>query len=193
MNLDEAIKCYEEKAKEIRWQALKEKMDIDGVAECETCAEEYEQLAEWLTELKNMKDCIKTECFKCAKDKATIDNALSVDVIDKEKYDCLQESYRMLAEAYEYEVTKEETPQSKWTPISEGLPEEKLFNPSGSDFGFDFDEVLCTTIWGDVRAYKFGKPEGHDKPHFWLGGGIMDEYVIAWQYKPEPYKKEGAK
>lgn len=73
----------------------------------------------------------------------------------------------------------EERPKGKWIPVGKRLPKEKLINPSGSDFGFDFEEVLCTTIWGDVRAYKFGKPMGHDKPHFWLGGGIMDEYVIA--------------
>lgn len=83
-----------------------------------------------------------------------------------------------------------ERPQDEWIPISERLPEEKLFNPSGSDFGFDFEEVLCTTIWGDVRAYKFGKPIGHDKPHFWFGDGIMDEYVIAWQPSPKPYHGE---
>lgn len=94
--------------------------------------------------------------------------------------------------AYESGKASVERPQGEWIPVSEGLPEEKLFNPTGSDFGFDFEEVLCTTIWGDVRAYKFGKPIGHDKPHFWLGGGIMDEYVIAWQYKPEPYKEGGA-
>lgn len=84
-------------------------------------------------------------------------------------------------------------PQGEWIPVSERMPEEKQVFSSGSDFGFDFEEVLCTTIWGDVRSYKFGKPIGHDKPHFWFGGGIMDEYVIAWQYKPEPYKKGGAK
>ena len=75
----------------------------------------------------------------------------------------------------------------KWIPVNERLPEEKI-NPKTNDF----EEVLCTTIWGDVRAYKFGTPIGHDKPHFWLGGGIMDEYVIAWQPLPEPYKKGGA-
>lgn len=85
-----------------------------------------------------------------------------------------------------------ERPQGEWIPVSERLPEEKWFNPSGSDFGFDFEEVLCTTIWGNVRPYKYGKPIGHDKAHFWLGGGIMDEYVIAWQYKPEPYKEGDA-
>ena len=86
-------------------------------------------------------------------------------------------------------VLKDERPQDQWIPVSERLPEEKL---SGGAFGFDFEEVLCTTIWGDVRAYKFGEPIGHDKPHFWLGGGIMDEYVIAWQPLPEPYEKGGA-
>lgn len=88
--------------------------------------------------------------------------------------------------------TVTERPQGEWISVSEKLPEEKLFNPSGSDFGFDFEEVLCSTVWGDVRSYKFGKSIGHDKPHFWFGGEIMDEYVVAWQYKPEPYKKGGA-
>lgn len=75
---------------------------------------------------------------------------------------------------------------SQWIPVSEGLPEEKI-NP----YTNAFDEVLCTTDWGEVIALKFGTPIIHHKPHFWLGGAIMDEHIIAWQYKPEPYKKEG--
>lgn len=74
-----------------------------------------------------------------------------------------------------------------WTPISERLPEEKI-NPRTNDFEY----VVCSTVWGDIRPYKYGKPKGHDKPHFWLCGGIMDEYVIAWQELPEPYKEGGA-
>ena len=89
-------------------------------------------------------------------------------------------------------LEESERSQDVWIPVCERSPEEKWFNPSGSDFGFDFEEVLCTTIWGNVRAYKFGKPIGHDKPHFWLGGRIMDEYVTAWQPLPEPYKEGGA-
>jgi hypothetical protein len=54
MTIDEAIKHCETVAKEIRWQALKERMDIEGVAECETCAEEHEQLAEWLKDYKRL-------------------------------------------------------------------------------------------------------------------------------------------
>ena len=49
MNLDEAIKHCREKADELRVEPLKEKLDIMETAECETCAEEHEQLAEWLS------------------------------------------------------------------------------------------------------------------------------------------------
>ena len=78
-------------------------------------------------------------------------------------------------------------PQGEWIPVGERLPEEKI-NPRTNDF----EEVLCTTIWGDVRSYKFGTPIGHDEPHFWYGWGIMDKEIVAWQYKPEPYQKGGA-
>lgn len=128
-----------------------------------------------------------------------VDNAPAVDVMpyaivkfDKDELDrIVDERIIEPIKNGELVIQTEERPQ-EWIPCSERLPEEKLFNPSGSDFVFDFEEVLCTTIWGDVRAYKFGKPIGHDKPHFWFGAKIMDEYVIAWQYKPEPYKKGGA-
>lgn len=119
---------------------------------------------------------------------ATIDNAKPVE---PEVY-MNGKDYNLYLEGYKQGKKDFERPQGEWILVSERLPEEKMFNPSGSDFGFDFEEVLCTTIWGDVRPYKFGKPIGHDKPHFWLGGGIMDEYVIAWQELPEPYKKGGA-
>lgn len=72
---------------------------------------------------------------------------------------------------------------NKWIPVSERLPEEKT-NPNTHDF----EEVLCSTTFGDVRVYKFGTPWGWEKPHFWHGGGIMDEYVEAWMPKPEPWE-----
>ena len=96
--------------------------------------------------------------------------------------------YQAWKRGYKYcEVDHEERPQGEWIPVSERLPEEKI-NP----YTTDFDEVLCTTDWGEVRAFKFGTPILHHEPHFWLGGAIMDEHIIAWQYKPEPYQKGGA-
>lgn len=56
LTLDEAIKHCHEKARELREQPFKIKMDIEDIADCEECAEEHEQLAEWLTELKERRE-----------------------------------------------------------------------------------------------------------------------------------------
>lgn len=56
LTLDEAILHCEEKAKELRAQPFKEKMDIEDIADCKECAEEHEQLANWLKELKTLRD-----------------------------------------------------------------------------------------------------------------------------------------
>jgi hypothetical protein len=45
--------------------------------------------------------------------KKYIDNAPTVDTY-KEKYEELKEAYRLLSEAYEHEVTREEIPQGRW-------------------------------------------------------------------------------
>ena len=74
-------------------------------------------------------------------------------------------------------------PKNEWISKTERLPEEE-HNPITNDFV----EVLCTTIWGDVRVYKYGKPLGHEQAHFWYGFEIMDNEVIAWQPLPKPYK-----
>lgn len=66
MNLDEAIQHCKEKAKELREQPFKEKMDIEDVASCEECAEEHEQLAEWLMELKKLREEKKGEWIEMA-------------------------------------------------------------------------------------------------------------------------------
>lgn len=67
MNLDEAIQHCEEKAKELRTEAeqLRDIGDAisnskhpynEPVKNCRECAEEYEQLAEWLMELKKLRE-----------------------------------------------------------------------------------------------------------------------------------------
>lgn len=78
-----------------------------------------------------------------------------------------------------------EKPTGEWIPVNERLPEGKI-DPMTNDL----ELVLCSTVWEVVRPYKFGKPMGHSKAHFWSGGGIMDDYVIAWMPLPEAYKEE---
>lgn len=85
------------------------------------------------------------------------------------------------------DTKKDYRPQCEWIPVSERLPEERI-NPRTNDF----EEVICTTVWGDVRHIKYGKPIGHDEPHFWYAAEIWDKYIISWQYKPEPYQKGDA-
>jgi protein-arginine kinase activator protein McsA len=75
MTLEEAINHCEEKTKELREQPLKEKMNIEDIAVCEECAEEHEQLAEWLKELKKYREWLKsfnpdsaTGCFTAVRE-----------------------------------------------------------------------------------------------------------------------------
>lgn len=76
MTIDEAIKHCEEKAKELREEAEHEKQnqlnkvkmfnghfpaDYTKANKCLECANEHEQLAEWLKELKRYRE---TDCFR---------------------------------------------------------------------------------------------------------------------------------
>lgn len=66
MTLEEAIKHCEEKAKELLKEADKAegiyikngcvKTTKEYISECKDCANEHEQLAEWLTELKERRE-----------------------------------------------------------------------------------------------------------------------------------------
>ena len=69
-----------------------------------------------------------------------------------------------------------------WIPVDERLPEEKV-----SPVTRDFYEYQVTANFGfgeDVITYKYGNG------HWWHGPGIVDEYVIAWRQKPDPYRPE---
>lgn len=72
----------------------------------------------------------------------------------------------------------------RWIPVSEKKPEEKKDANTN-----DFAEVLCTTIFGGVRLYKYGTRIGDKQAHFWYGFGIFDSEITAWKYLPEPYKE----
>lgn len=67
MKLEKAIKHCEEKAKELKEEAHSYSDDerySGAEADCIECAKEYEQLAEWLTELKDYREGKRT-CEFC--------------------------------------------------------------------------------------------------------------------------------
>ena len=69
----------------------------------------------------------------------------------------------------------------RWIPVTERLPVEKI-NPNTHDFEY----ILCATIWGDVRPFKYGTPIGSKDAHFWNGAGYVDAYVTHWMPLPTP-------
>ena len=73
----------------------------------------------------------------------------------------------------------------KWIPVTEKLPVEKI-NPNTHDYEW----VLCATIWGDVRPYKYGTTLNPKGLHFLHGGWIVDEYITHWMPLTEPPKEE---
>ncbi len=75
MTLNEAIKHYEEKAKELRKNEpiFRYAADEKEADKCLKCAEEYEQLAEWLKELKDYR-----KLFDSPKEAEEILNMMSV-------------------------------------------------------------------------------------------------------------------
>lgn len=70
----------------------------------------------------------------------------------------------------------------QWTYVEEALPKTMI-----NEHTKDYQEYICLCDFGvngfDVRTYKFG--DGH----FWNGGGIVDQYVTAWQELPKVPEK----
>lgn len=71
MTIEEAIKHCEEKAKQLEGYAE----PYRSMGNCEKCAEEHRQLAEWLKELKKYREWLKsfnsdsaTECFTAVRE-----------------------------------------------------------------------------------------------------------------------------
>ena len=63
MTLDEAIKHARDKANEQKYYASFERGK--HIQSCKKCAEEHEQLAEWLEELKEYRDMNIVHCKDC--------------------------------------------------------------------------------------------------------------------------------
>ena len=135
MTLDEAIKHCEEKAKELSDKAYAEwgkSMTEEEAYNCNECAREHEQLAEWLKELKALKeapkrDLISREALKkeISNNKKVagrfiegvimlIDNAPSVEV-DEMTQDLINKVNVNIGLA---KPIKDERPQGEWIGIN---------------------------------------------------------------------------
>lgn len=66
-----------------------------------------------------------------------------------------------------------------WVSVKERLPVEKINKNTR-----DFENVICATVFGDVRFYGYGSVKLNE-PHFWHCGTVMDEYVTHWMPLPE--------
>ena len=175
MTLDGAIAHSKEMAKKLR--NMTSITDGKPYDECIACAEDHEQLASWLEELKRYKSqkvLIKVN----PQDVKTLKRILQASQFGIAYPDTQYEVVPMVNGGQ----------ADRWIPVSERLPEEKI-SPNTNDFV----EVLCTTVFGDVRTYKYGTPIGHEQAHFWYGFGIFDNEVIAWRPLPEPYKESEGK
>ena len=96
MTLDEVIEHAEEVAeeKQLKAQNLKQCKDYgnlkstitSGVCECETCAEEHRQLAEWLKDYKRLKE--QKPCEDAISRKAAIDVMIKLEQDDIDRYGC---------------------------------------------------------------------------------------------------------
>ena len=73
----------------------------------------------------------------------------------------------------------------RWIPVTERLPEQRINQNT-----LDFEYVLCTTTFGDVRPFKYGRRIGQGNAHFWNGEGYVDAYVTHWMPLPQPPKGE---
>lgn len=144
---------------------------------------EKEKRGEW----QNSSGVLLSDIYKIIDNAPTVEPCKDCEDRRQAEYIRHSSSWHELQALRKFKEEHERPQGGEWIPVSEKLPEEKI-NP----YTNDFDEVLCTTDWGEVQAYKFGTPIIHHKPHFWLGGSIMDEHIIAWQYKPKPYRRSVA-
>lgn len=93
---------------------------------------------------------------------------------------CLREKSRECAELRMELQELKNKKNDGWIPVEERLPEERV-NPVSQDF-YEYQVTVKFGNVKDVRHYKYGNG------HWWHGPGIVDEYVIAWQENPEPYR-----
>lgn len=202
MTLDEAIKHCEEKVKELRTEAEHEKhnqlnkvkmfnghfpADYTKANKCLECAAENQQLAEWLKELKALKENngdlisrseaekLGATCLARRNENGQLEAIISLDnaptVCGNNPKWC--ENCVSKGKCASTRQTGE------WVPVSERLPDKNGIYLCTVDYGEEGVVVAQRLYWDTLGGFE----KQYNK----------NDRVIAWQPLPEPYKKGGAK
>lgn len=202
MTLDEAIKHAEEVAEEKQLKAnnLKQCKDYgnpkstitSGVSECETCADEHRQLAEWLKDYKRLLE-------QQPSDDICVSRASLKDIIGKLETKCNSKYGRdsIYAEAlydfvYEIKALPPVTPMQNWIPIitREPTEEEKedYFKQNGEELCYMIDSPMPDN--GQEVLVSVGDTVGEDifDEDFWNFEGWDIDDIDAWMPMPLSYQ-----
>ena len=191
MNIDEAIKRSEEAEKKERElydicpATETEWLHCDGTKNCKVMlygknmgclkiAEEHKQIAEWLKELKQLKE--QEPC----------EDAVSRKEVLEQTYNWSKDEFLRTTDPFDYLRKRVNglpsvTPTQKWIPTSEHQPKENgnylaFYRASDGTASLDFMMVdHCNA--GGGWLHEESKKKSYKK-------------VMAWMPLPEPYKEE---
>lgn len=182
MTLDEAIKHAEEVAEEKEKEAWEAQLqeEYKTIKSCKVCAKEHRQLANWLKELKLLRE------QKC-------EDAVSRQAVEKITWEepSYTDPFNVLTEVREkVRALSPVTPQLKtgWIPVSERLPKK-----------FSYVNCTCRSLIDDREDWVVETcyvPQPKNSPYSDWGNIPMlndgDCEVVAWMYReiPKPYKAE---
>lgn len=124
--------------------------------------------------LEKIKKEINAIVYPSEKIRCHLEEECVTDLMEASSYGW-KESVKQILEIIHLHISDE-----GWIPVEKALPEEKV-NPITRDF-YEYEVTFRSDKIRDIRHYKFGKG------HWWHGGRIVDEYVVAWREMPEPYK-----
>ena len=209
MTLGEAIKHAEEVAKEKDksvelYKAVKATEGL--ITKCENCAKEHRQLAEWLKELKALREVCVSEAFDLAikvLEQQPCEDVISRQAVLEQTYNWSKDEFLRVTNPFDYlrkrindlPLVTPARAKSEWIPVSERVAE---FPCLACDI-FEQIFIPCGIVVLDNRCYD-GKDFAFNVEKFFRGKEVTlyggkrlyekPKEIVAWMPLPEPYKAE---